>query len=84
MFKKESWSQEKVYVNGTRGERNSARVWVKKMFMWMLHEVWVINNKRVWIKKLFMWMLHEVGERNSSRVWVKKMFMNVTGSLSDE
>jgi hypothetical protein len=36
------------------------------MFMWMLHEVWVMNNKRVWVKKMFMWMLHEVSD--SARV----------------
>jgi hypothetical protein len=24
------------------------RVWLNKMFMWMLHEVWMMKNRRVW------------------------------------
>jgi hypothetical protein len=54
------------------------------MFMWMLHEVWLINSRRVWVKKMFMWMLHEVWLINSRRVWVEKMFMwMLHESLSD-
>jgi hypothetical protein len=44
----------------------SGRVWVNKLFMWMLHEVYVkccmMTSGRVWVNKLFMWMLHEVYE----------------------
>jgi hypothetical protein len=30
------------------------------MFMWMLHQVWLINSERVRVKKMFMRMLHQV------------------------
>jgi hypothetical protein len=45
----------------------SGRVWVNKLFMWMLHEVYeclcqcyMMRSGGVWASKLFMWMLHEV------------------------
>jgi hypothetical protein len=46
------------------------RIWVKKLFMWMLHEICERYSWRTWLTIMFVWMLHEICEIYNWRIWV--------------